>query len=130
MHAFGVRSSDRGFVGRDVAQYRTPDDKERRDQAHAAPQLDLVGSNRLDRLAVAEIVAAPGFAVELQFGRDVFSKFPRQPEHLGGVAALELQFELADRDGSVSRPDLPFIERDLDAASVPAYRPAGAANPR
>lgn len=44
------------------------------------PKLDLIGTSRLDLLVVEKVVAALRFAVERQFGRDVFPKFPRQFE--------------------------------------------------
>jgi hypothetical protein len=66
-----------------------PENKEHLDWAHAVPKLDLIGTSRLDLLVVEKVVAALRFAVERQFGRDVFPKFPRQFENLAGVAALE-----------------------------------------
>ena len=67
------------------------------------PKLDLIGTRRLNLLVVEEVVAALRFAVERQFDRDMFSKFPRQFENLAGVAALEFQFDFADGSGSASR---------------------------
>jgi hypothetical protein len=94
------------------------------------PKLDLFGTSRPDPLVVEEAVAALGFAVERQFDRDVFSKFPRQFENLAGIAALEFQFDFADGSGSAPCTDLPFVERDLDSGSIPAHRSDGAANSR
>jgi hypothetical protein len=52
------------------------------------PKLDLIGTSRLDPLVVEEVVAALRFAVERQFDRDVFSKFPRQLENLAASPRL------------------------------------------
>jgi hypothetical protein len=99
-------------------------------RAHATSNLDLVGTNGLGGRIFDEIVSALGFGLEQQCSRRKLPHFAGQLEHVPSLAARELQFDLADWIGFPSCAHLPFVQRHLYAASVPANRHADAVNPR
>jgi hypothetical protein len=127
MHALGVLAQARaGLVGADLLDAGAGGGREGGPRRYVVAEAHRRGALRCRRFIGGQAVATRRLRIVFPGHRHFAVEGERQLDQASGLAGLQLQLDLADRQPAVSGPNFAAIERYLDGRVVKLHRPNGA----